>query len=894
MLLNRKVTMKGNSFSIKNMLISVFMLFLALAIITQGTLIFQNWIASSRRTAENIATDINDHIYEQINFYMYMPYYINETSYRIIQNGILDMTDEDARNKFFTGVMMSNTTGTYSFAFGTADGEYYGARRNQNGEIEIMKNNKDTGGNSWYYSVNDDMTMGELIVQAGKFDPRTRVWYKAAADAEGATFSPIYKHFIMDDITISATWPVYDSNKELIGVLGTHMLLSDIDTYLSDAVERYGGYAIIFENDSLDLVSNSMGINNYTTLPDGSLTRTNISDISMNDVIEAHEQYILSKDNYFHYKSKDGNFFISTQTINMQGINWIVMSAIPESFLMKDITRSMTLTGIGAAAVIIMIFAIYIIMTNKLLKPMNSLLDSAHKLADGELSSRVRVTRNDEIGLISESFNKVADKMQSLVEDLEANVQQRTDELRLILDSAAEGIYGIDIEGNCTFCNTSCLRILGYEKQEDLIGNNMHTQIHHSYLDNSPFDANDCMILKAIQNGKGYESDQEVFWRSDNTYFNVEYSSYPQIKNGKVVGGVITFTDITERKKREDEIEYLSCYDSLTRLHNRSCFEKNKNRVDKKENYPLSVIFADLNGLKMTNDIFGHDAGDALIKKSAEILLDSCRKDDLVSRVGGDEFIILLPKTDEKETEKVIEKIREGFSNARLEAIKCSIALGADTKNNESHSFDEILANAENAMYKDKTMNRHAINKDIIDNIVETLHSRSEREKQHSVNVQKICTMIGNALNLPRSDMDKLERAAYLHDIGKIILDKSLLLKHDLSEEEKMKMKQHPAIGYRILNLFDDTLDLAEYVYNHHERWDGLGFPRGIAEEDIPLISRIIAIVETYDRIENGYNSTDIPHNKDINKQKAVEIIEEGAGKQFDPVVVKHFVKLFS
>ena len=789
---------------------------------------------------------------------------------------------------------MSNTTGIYSFAFGTVNGEYYGARRNQIGDIEIMKNNSDTEGNSWYYSVNEDMTMGELVVKAGKFDPRTRAWYKAAVEAEGATFSPIYKHFIMDDITISAVWPVYDENKELLGVLGAHMLLSDINNYLIDAVERYGGYAIIIENSSLDLISNSMGVNNYTTLTDGSLVRTNLSDLEMNDVAKAHEQYILSGENYFRFKSQGGNFFVSVQTIRMQGIDWVVMSAIPESFLMKDITRSMTWAGVVALAVILLIFFIYIIMTNKLFKPMNSLLASAHNLAEGELSTRVKIIRNDEIGLISESFNSVADKMQSLVEDLESNVQQRTDELRLILDSAAEGIYGIDLNGNCTFCNTSCLRILGYEKQEDLIGNNMHTQIHHSYKDNSPFNADDCMILKSILSGKGYESDQEVFWRADSTYFNVEYSSYPQIKDGKVIGGVITFTDITERKKREDEIEYLSCYDPLTRLHNRSCFEKNRNKIDKKENYPLSVIFADLNGLKMTNDIFGHDAGDELIKKSAEILLDSCRENDLVSRVGGDEFIILLPKTDRNEAEKIVEKIREGFLNARIEAIKCSIALGSETKTVQYQDFDEVLANAENAMYKDKTMNRHAINKDIIDNIVETLHSRSKREKQHSDNVQKICMMMGKALKLSKSDMDKLERAAYLHDIGKITLDKSLLLKNDLSEEEKIKMKQHPAIGYRILNLFDDTLDLAEYVYNHHERWDGLGFPRGVAEEEIPLISRIISIAETYDRIENGYNATVSSHDIKTNKEKVIKIIEEEAGKQFDPVLVSHFIKLFS
>ena len=131
-----------------------------------------------------------------------------------------------------------------------------------------------------------------------------------------------------------------------------------------------------------------------------------------------------------------------------------------------------------------------------------------------------------------------------------------------------------------------------------------------------------------------------MFWRADGTSFDVEYYSYPQIKNGEITGAVVTFMDISERKQKEAEIQYLNCYDSLTGLHNRRCFEDNRAKIDNRDNLPLSVIFADINGLKMTNDIFGHTAGDKLIKKSAEILQQVCRQNDVVARVGGDEFEI--------------------------------------------------------------------------------------------------------------------------------------------------------------------------------------------------------------------------------------------------------------
>jgi len=199
-----------------------------------------------------------------------------------------------------------------------------------------------------------------------------------------------------------------------------------------------------------------------------------------------------------------------------------------------------------------------------------------------------------------------------------------------------------------------------------------------------------------------------------------------------------------------------------------------------------------------------------------------------------------------------------------------------DTKQRPDQSLDEIVANAENAMYKDKTMNRKSINKDIVDTIIETLHTRNNREKQHSITVSELCFDVGTVLHLPETEISKLKRAGYLHDIGKIVLDEGMLTKETLSDEEFEKMQQHSAVGYRILSLFDDTLDLADYVYGHHERWDGNGYPRGVKGEQIPLLSRIISVAETYDRVLNRGNLT----LKD-RKQNALDVISNGAGTQF-------------
>ncbi len=865
-----------------------------------GYLVFTSWFSSAKQTTEAIAEEMNENINNKVNSFLYVPELINKTNHRIIANGILDFSDIEHRDQFFTGVLSSYDTEVYSFSYGTANGEYYGARRNENNIIEIMRNNASTGGNSWYYSVNEDMTAANLVVQAGKFDPRTRAWYKAAVETKGSIFSPVYKHFVMNDLTISFATPIYDKTGELQGVLGNHMLLTDIGAYLKNAVRKYNGYAVILEKDTNKLIANSMGISNFNVLQDGTLERYDINEIQNTDIRDAYEQYNTDLDPHFFYEGTEQNLHINVQEIHREGLDWVVISAIPESLLIMPVIQGIQFTAVITILVLLLSFLIFNIIARKLLIPINKLLHAADALLSGDLDSRVDITRNDEIGKISESFNKVADKMQYIINNLEAAVKERTEELyrtnvsleenknqlRLILDSAAEAIYGIDLNGNCTFCNRNCIEILGYTNEDELLGKNMHNHIHYNRVDGTPMPLKECKIFQAFKDGKGTQVEDEVFWKSDGTSIDVEYHSFPQIKNGEIIGAVVTFMDITTRKQRENEIQYLNYHDTLTGLYNRRCFDKNRMKIDIEDNLPLSVIFADINGLKMTNDIFGHAAGDDLIKKSASILVDSCRENDFVARVGGDEFIILLPNTTEKDAEKILARIRSGFSAARVAAIKCSISIGLDTKRGPDQSLDEIMANAENAMYKDKTMNRKSINKEIIDAIMEVLHSKSPKEKQHSVEVSKLCGEVGYFLNLSDPEINRLKRAGYLHDIGKIILDEEELDKEHMTEEEVEIVRQHSVTGYRILNLFDDTVDLAEYIYSHHERWDGTGYPRGLQGEDIPLISRIISIVETYERVLNRSELS-----KEERKQSAIEVIKKGAASQFDPYIAELFIR---
>lgn len=889
--------------SIKKIVILIFISAMIVTIGGIGILVFKNWYSSTERSTERIAGDINKNIYNQIYSFMLIPYNINEANYKIIGNGILDLNDKNAKERFFVGVLKSQRDEIYSFSFGAVNGEYNGARRNENGVIEIMRNDGSTGGESWYYSVNKDLNAGALTVKAGKFDPRTREWYKAALSTGGPSFSPIYKHFIMDDLAVSCSRPIYDAEGGLKGVMGTHVLLSGIGATLEEVVHDYGGYAVILESDTGALIANSMRVDNFTVSSDGSWERFAVDELENIDIVQAYKYYEESGRPNFIYKGEGKILYVNAREMHMAGADWVVISAIPENLLMADVRTSIWLSIVLAIFALIISIVVYDAVINRLFRPVDDLIEVSEALCEGDLSRRAEVVRNDEIGSVSLSLNKIANNLQNTINNLEMSVKERTlelhrtnvvleeskNQLRLILDSTAEAIYGIDLNGKCTFCNSSCLKLLGYGGEEDLIGRNMHTVIHHSYSDGTPFPIKRCKIFQAFRQGRGFESGDEVFWRADGTFFDVEYHSYPQFKNGEVIGAVITFMDITDRKMKEEEIRYLSYHDDLTGFLNRRRFESVRKEMDIPDNLPLSVIFGDLNGLKMTNDIFGHYAGDELIRKSAEILAGVCRESDIIARVGGDEFIILLPRTEQEEAEKILMRIKAAFAGAKIAAIKCSISLGGDTKVHTGESMDEILLNAENAMYRDKTLNRKTTNRNIIDNLVKALHQKSAKEMQHSIVVGELCGELGAALNLPETAISRLKRAGYLHDIGKIVLDEDMFGRDALSEEEYEKMRQHPIVGYRILNLFDDTLDLAEYVFSHHERWDGLGYPKGLKGEQIHMVSRIISIAETYERI---LSREEFSVSFEVRKKKALKEIRNGAGNQFDPEIVELFVQM--
>jgi len=378
-----------------------------------------------------------------------------------------------------------------------------------------------------------------------------------------------------------------------------------------------------------------------------------------------------------------------------------------------------------------------------------------------------------------------------------------------------------------------------------------------------------------------------IFLNRDKGKIYIELSSGTIEYRGKEAYLVI-FRDITERKLSEEKIRYLSFHDSLTGLYNRGYFEEEMKRLDTKRQLPISIIVGDVNGLKLSNDAFGHYIGDELLKAAAECIKKSCRKEDIISRWGGDEFVILLPTVTETNVQKVCDRIMNECEKYDELPFKISISLGEATKNDESQDLREILKTAEDKMYKNKLMSGKSMRNSIITSLKTTLYENSFETDEHSGRMIKLCKKFGKVLELSNSKIEELVAIATLHDIGKVAIPKEILSKPGkLTLEEMEQVKKHSEIGYRIAKSCPEISHLAEGILGHHERWDGEGYPNKLKGEKIPYESRIISILDSYDVM-----ISDRPYKRKMNQKEAEKELKRCAGTQFDPCLVEKFLEL--
>lgn len=375
-----------------------------------------------------------------------------------------------------------------------------------------------------------------------------------------------------------------------------------------------------------------------------------------------------------------------------------------------------------------------------------------------------------------------------------------------------------------------------------------------------------------------YKDDRISGWRENYVY---------KLPSGEIVS---VFNDVTQQKIAQENLAYLSTHDYLTGLYNRMYLDEKIKLLEGNSSYPIGIISGDIDGLKMINDTFGHGVGDRYIITVANILKMIARKQDLVARISGDEFILILPNSDGKHVRKTAAQIRQAIAECKEYefTIPLNISIGHTVVTDKNTSIEDAIIIADENMYSEKLLHSRSRRSSIIKTLMKMLEARDVITQDHAVRTERIIVNLAKLMGMSRRKITDIKLFAMFHDIGKVgVPDKILFKKGRLNKEEMLIMQRHPEIGHRIALSSPELAHIADLILMHHEWWDGSGYPLGIRGRKIPLECRMLAVVDAYDAM-----TKDRPYRLAMTHEEATNELNRCAGTQFDSNVVRNFLKV--
>lgn len=716
-------------------------------------------------------------------------------------------------------------------------------------------------------------------------------WYLKVKDIKTHYLGKVQKSPISGLPVMVSAYPILDADHQLLAIFALPISLNGFSDIIIENTENSAENTIIVDEEGIVIAAEEHElIYNY-----------NIQEQQpkLYDYVSGHEEGIT-------YYNKDGINFIAATKKSELGL--IIIQSLPVSEYKTPIIISI---GISIAILIIIIIlvagVIYKIAKN-ITRPIDSLVLQLGEMTEGNYDGEIPeglINRKDEFGKLGSALETMKKQTKSLIYNIkcsheeiessleevlaieeelrehnekllesESNLKASEEQNKAIINVLPDTIFILDKEGKFLDCQASNENDL-FMPKEILIGKNISIIM-------SPEIANTAQekIRLALETNTLQSFEYELELNGSKEVFELRIvQSQPE----KVMA---IARNVTKQRRYQERIEYLSYHDQLTGLYNRRFFEEELNRLDTQRNFPLCIVMADVNGLKLINDSFGHQIGDLLLVKVAEVLKRACREDEIISRIGGDEFVIIVPRMKPEQTEDLIKRIKNISDQEMIANMNLSISFGWETKWTKEEDIDEVFNKAEDYMYKKKLFESPSMRGKTIGAIINALHEKNRREEEHSHRVSDLSKRLAIVSKLSEREIEEITSAGLLHDIGKIAIQENLLNKEGkLTKEEFEEVAKHPEIGYRILSSVNDLSEIAEIVLSHHERWDGKGYPRGLSAEEIPLQARMITIADSFDAMTSirSYRTavTEI--------EAAAELIRH-AGTQFDPVLARLFV----
>lgn len=702
-----------------------------------------------------------------------------------------------------------------------------------------------------------------------EYDPRFRPWYQTAINNPGKiAWSDPYMEAVSQKMVVSAVKTINDS-QGLAGVFAIDISLNNLCEIIGKIKFGEEGYAMLLDEKGNVIAHRDKKILGQSVSREDWFLRLPASDKGVIFLNLVHKPT-----------------FVAYVTIPQTG--WKLVGFIPQNAVEKEVApiRNRTIS-VGLATLTIAII-VSILISDRIAGRIRKLIETMGQIEQGDWQVRCDYKSSDEFMELGNKFNHMLTHIEELMKS-----QKKTEEELNLQKAYFQQLFADSPESIAILDNQD--RVMDINKQFEKLFQYSLEEIKGEYINNiivpDKLKEEGSNLSNLVLNNQVVEK-ETIRKRKDGNCLDIFVLAYPIVFKDQQVGIYAIYRDITDRKAAEKQLRYLILHDALTGVYNRAYFEQQVRRLERECASMVGIIVCDLDGLKLVNDTLGHEMGDRLLKASAKVIRSSLPRDILLCRIGGDEFALLVPDSDQEAIEKICQGIRLAVDNFNQsnQDLSLSLSIGFAMGNLNNIDMKEIFKEADNNMYREKLHRSKSARSNIVKTLMKALEARDFITEGHGDRMQKLVEGLAREVAVPESRIGDLRLLAQFHDIGKVgIADRVLFKPGPLSLKEMEEMRRHSEIGYRIAMASPELNHIADWILKHHEWWNGEGYPLGIKEGEIPLECRILAIVDAYDAMTN-----DRPYRKAMSHQEAIKQLNMEAGVKFDPYLIKKFIQLLA